>query len=192
MYQGKILKDIYQINAGTFKLHYEDKTEDVISFNSFNINVDKRKYSQNKMFFNMENRLPIEIPKKIFFSHSLENLSLNKMNYHYILNNKGFKITVYKYTLQNEEDYFGLSFNMKSSQQEFKIILAFSKYNVKFIPIIFVNKSINIHNVQNSKFYICLKSYFGLKNIKNNDFSNMICSSDYLHQNSAYYFNLTE
>lgn len=191
MYQGKILKEIYQINNQKFILHYENGQKESMEFDSFNITLGNRKYSISKMFHNMEGRLPIEIHKERFFFNNLNNLSLKKMEEYYTLNKDGFKRVSYKYSLKDREDYIGLSFNIKSKQQEFKILLIFNQIEVRFMPVIFVNKQINMDTVHFSKTYLYLKKYFSTKYYqKNENFSDMINHSDYLHQNSTHFFEL--
>ena len=197
MYQGKILKEIYQINEEKFILQYTDNTKEFMSFDSFYITVGYRKYSINTLFHNMENRIPIELQDAKFFSYGFENLSRKKMQVYYTLNEYGFKKTSYKYVLKDQQDYFGISFNIKSEHQHFKVILIFNNNNVRFVPIIFVNKPINIDTINMSKTYKYLKQHFSIKyhnknNEKSDEFSKMIKYSDYLHQNSLHFFYLVE
>ena len=89
---------------------------------------------------------------------------------------------------ENEKDFIGIDFNIKSNETEFKIILFFTKLNVKFIPLFFINKNFNVELINNSQFYKSLKENF---NKKNNDFFEMFNYSEYLHQNSLYLFNIS-
>lgn len=197
MYQGKILSAISHIKNNHYILHYEDGLEEELIFDSFNINVANRQYSINKMINKKINKIPLPFNNNIFFSFGFQNLSLNKMNNAYVINQDGFTQRIKKYHFKDKKDFIGIDFNVKSYEKEFKIILFFTKDNVKFIPLFFINKNFNIELINNSQIYKSLKDNFNTKNIskndkKSDDFFEMFNNSDYLHQNSLYLFNILE
>tara|TARA_Y100000588_G_scaffold139991_1_gene153931 strand:+ start:2658 stop:3239 length:582 start_codon:yes stop_codon:yes gene_type:complete len=193
MYQGKILSVISHIKNNHYILHYECGLEEELIFDSFNINVSNRQYSINKMINRKINKIQLPFYNNIFFSFGFQNLSQHKMNNAFIINQDGFTQRIKKYTFKNNKDFIGIDFNIKSYEKEFKIILFFTKDNVKFIPLFFINKNFNIELINNSQFYKLLKNNFNIKNNKkNDDFFEMFNHSEYLHQNSLYLFNILE
>ena len=193
MYQGKILSGMSHIKNNHYILHYECGLEEELIFDSFNINVSDRQYSINKMINRKINKIPLPFYNNIFFSFGFQNLSQHKMNNAFMINQDGFTQRIKKYTFKNNKDFIGIDFNIKSYEKEFKIILFFTKDNVKFIPLFFINKNFNIELINNSQFYKLLKNNFNIKNNKkNDDFFEMFNHSEYLHQNSLYLFNILE
>tara|TARA_B100000073_G_scaffold347431_1_gene361768 strand:- start:1248 stop:1814 length:567 start_codon:yes stop_codon:yes gene_type:complete len=188
MYQGKILSSISHIKHNHYILHYECGLEEELFFDSFNINVSNRLYSINKMMNKKINRTPIPFNNNSFFAFEFQNLSSKKMHDAYFINLNGFRQRIKYYKFENEKDFIGIDFNIKSNETEFKIILFFTKLNVKFIPLFFINKNFNVELINNSQFYKSLKENF---NKKNNDFFEMFNYSEYLHQNSLYLFNIS-
>jgi hypothetical protein len=197
MYQGRKLKNFYQINDNKYIFQFEDNSKELMSLNSFSIIfgnkeyiiediINEQKYIYGSEFDTIKNKPAL----------NFKNISSKKMRKYDILNSEGFTTKAsYIPFINIEKDFVGITFDINCKNNEFKILMVITKNKVKFIPIVFKNFEDKLSSIENSKTYQKIK-YFMQNQLDftlphNKRFITMLRSCNHLDQNSYIVYNLS-